>query len=160
MSPVASQDPTKQAIWEIESTNPDLVEPVEKALRQVVDPEIGLNVVELGLVRNVKLENEDKAQVTMIMTTPFCPYAPALLEMTRTKAAEALKLTPEDLRQLGLIDEIVPEPAGGAHNDPAAMAQTLARVLQSQLRKIESLPPDRMIQQRYEKFRAMGAFGE
>ena len=91
MSPVASQDPTKQAIWEIESTNPDLVEPVEKALRQVVDPEIGLNVVELGLVRNVKLENEDKAQVTMIMTTPFCPYAPALLDMTRTKAAEALK---------------------------------------------------------------------
>lgn len=90
MSPVASQDPTKQAIWEIESTNPELVEPVEKALREVVDPEIGLNVVELGLVRNVQLE-DGKAKVTMIMTTPFCPYAPALLEMTRTKAAEALK---------------------------------------------------------------------
>jgi metal-sulfur cluster biosynthetic enzyme len=91
MSPVASQDPTKQAIWEIESTNPEMVDPLEKSLRQVVDPEIGLNVVELGLVRNVKLENEDKAKVTMIMTTPFCPYAPALLEMTRSKAAEALQ---------------------------------------------------------------------
>ena len=90
MSPVASQDPTKQALWEIESTHPDLVESVEKSLRQVVDPEIGLNVIELGLVRNVKLE-DDKAKITMIMTTPFCPYAPALLEMTRTKAAEALK---------------------------------------------------------------------
>lgn len=91
MSPVASQDPTKQAIWEIESTNPDMVEPLEQNLRLVVDPEIGLNVIELGLVRNVKLESDEKAMVTMIMTTPFCPYAPALLEMTRQKAAEALK---------------------------------------------------------------------
>ena len=91
MSPIASQDPAKQAIWEIESTNPELIGPLEKSLREVVDPEIGLNVVELGLVRNVKLENEDKAKVTMIMTTPFCPYAPALLEMTRSKAAEALQ---------------------------------------------------------------------
>jgi metal-sulfur cluster biosynthetic enzyme len=90
MSPAVAQDPSKQAIWELESTHPDLVEPVEAALREVVDPEIGLNVVELGLVRNVKMEDEDKAHVTMIMTTPFCPYAPALLEMTKTKAAEAL----------------------------------------------------------------------
>jgi metal-sulfur cluster biosynthetic enzyme len=89
MSPVASQDPTKQAIWEIESTNPDLVPAVETALREVVDPEIGLNVIELGLVRNIALE-ADKAKITMIMTTPFCPYAPALLEMTRKKAADAL----------------------------------------------------------------------
>jgi metal-sulfur cluster biosynthetic enzyme len=92
MSPVASQDPTKQAIWEVESTHPDRVEALEAALRQVVDPEIGLNVIELGLVRNVKLEPDDSAMVTMIMTTPFCPYAPALLEMTRMKAAEALKV--------------------------------------------------------------------
>jgi metal-sulfur cluster biosynthetic enzyme len=92
MSPVASQDPAKQAIWEIESTHPNLTEPVEKSLRQVVDPEIGLNVIELGLVRNVQLDEKDnKAKVTMIMTTPFCPYAPALLEMTRQKAAEALQ---------------------------------------------------------------------
>jgi metal-sulfur cluster biosynthetic enzyme len=89
MSPVASQDPAKQAIWELESTNPDLVPPVETALREVVDPEIGLNVIELGLVRNIALEGE-KAKITMIMTTPFCPYAPALLEMTRKKAADAL----------------------------------------------------------------------
>ena len=59
MSPVASQDPTKQAIWEIESTHPDKIEAVEAALRQVVDPEIGLNVIELGLVRNVKLDEKE-----------------------------------------------------------------------------------------------------
>lgn len=90
MSPSTAQDPSKQALWEIESTNPEMLEKLDASLREVVDPEIGLNVIELGLVRNVKLEGEDKAHVTMIMTTPFCPYAPALLEMTRTKAAEAL----------------------------------------------------------------------
>ena len=59
------------------------------ALREVIDPELGLNVVELGLIRNVEIE-DDKAHVLMIMTTPFCPYAPALLESSRTKVQEAL----------------------------------------------------------------------
>jgi metal-sulfur cluster biosynthetic enzyme len=90
MAPATTQDPSKQALWEVESTHPDLVEKLDTSLREVLDPEIGLNVIELGLVRDVKLEGEKKAHVTMIMTTPFCPYAPALLEMTRTKAAEAL----------------------------------------------------------------------
>lgn len=93
MSPSTSEDPTKQAIWEIESTHPDLIENLDTSLREVIDPEIGLNILELGLVRNVALdENTKKAKVTMIMTTPFCPYAPALLEMTRTKTQEALDL--------------------------------------------------------------------
>ena len=91
MSPTIAQDPSKQALWEVESTHPELVEDLDKALREVIDPEIGLNILELGLVRNVTLESEKGAHVTMIMTTPFCPYAPALLEMTRVKAAEALK---------------------------------------------------------------------
>ena len=61
------------------------------ALRDVVDPEIGLNVVELGLVRDIEIE-DDHLHVVMIMTTPFCPYAPQLLEMARLKAQEALGL--------------------------------------------------------------------
>ena len=61
------------------------------ALREVVDPEIGLNVVELGLVRELDIQ-DDRLHVVMIMTTPFCPYAPALLEMTRRKAQDALGL--------------------------------------------------------------------
>ncbi len=90
MSPSTAQDPSKQALWEIQSTHPDLAEKAETALREVVDPEIGLNIVELGLIRDVKVEEEKKAHVTMIMTTPFCPYAPALLEMARSKTEEAL----------------------------------------------------------------------
>ncbi len=56
------------------------------ALRTVVDPELGLNIVELGLIRKVNIQ-PDLVEITMIMTTPFCPYGPALLEQTR-RAAE------------------------------------------------------------------------
>ncbi len=62
---------------------------VREALREVVDPEIGLNVVELGLVREIQI-HDDRAHIVMLMTTPFCPYAPQLLEMTRRKAQDAL----------------------------------------------------------------------
>ena len=60
-------------------------------MREVVDPEIGLNIIELGLVRDLKVE-DDKAEITMILTTPFCPYGPAMLEMTRQKAENFLQL--------------------------------------------------------------------
>lgn len=76
--------------WDAEGTYPGLIEPLDNALREVVDPEIGLNVIELGLIRNVDIQ-ENSAHLTMIMTTPFCPYAPALLEMTRQKAEKAIE---------------------------------------------------------------------
>lgn len=92
--PSQSEDPRRQAVWEIESSHPDLAPKVEEALREVIDPELGLNIVELGLVRNVVYTpDEEKAHVKMIMTTPFCPYAPALLEMTREKTGETLGVT-------------------------------------------------------------------
>ncbi len=61
------------------------------ALRTVIDPEIGMNVIELGLVRDVEI-GPDKAHVVMIMSTPFCPYAPQLLEQTRRTAQEFLSM--------------------------------------------------------------------
>jgi metal-sulfur cluster biosynthetic enzyme len=80
---------SEKVSWDAENTHPDLMEPLRENLRQVMDPEIGLNVIELGLVREVVV-TDDSANVTMVMTTPFCPYAPALLEMSRAKAEEAL----------------------------------------------------------------------
>ena len=62
---------------------------VLEALRTVIDPEIGMNVVELGLIRDVDVQ-EERAHVLMIMTTPFCPYAPQLLEQTRRTAQDYL----------------------------------------------------------------------
>jgi metal-sulfur cluster biosynthetic enzyme len=83
-----SQDQPK-VIWQADSTHPQLAETAREYLRQVIDPEIGLNVIELGLVRDLQIE-EGQAQMMMIMTTPFCPYGPALLEMARKKAEEAV----------------------------------------------------------------------
>ena len=78
-------------IWDIESTNPKLAEPLINELKKVMDPEIGLNILELGLVRNVVVINGE-VKIMMIMTTPFCPYGPALLETTRQQAEIGLKL--------------------------------------------------------------------
>jgi acetyl-CoA carboxylase carboxyl transferase subunit alpha len=75
-------------------------------------------------------------------------------------AAEALKLTPEDLKKYQLIDEVIPEPEGGAQNDPVGMAKRLSGVLQRQLRELASLSSDDLLACRYRKFRAMGVFGE
>lgn len=63
-------------------------EEILEALRSVIDPEIGLNVVELGLIRNLDME-QDPAKITMILTTPFCPYGPAMIEQVRQTAANA-----------------------------------------------------------------------
>ncbi|MBE0408267.1 MAG: DUF59 domain-containing protein [Anaerolineales bacterium] len=82
-------DNGQHVIWQADSTNPHLAESTREALRQVIDPEIGLNVIELGLIRDLIIE-EESAHLVMIMTTPFCPYAPALLEMSRQRAEEAL----------------------------------------------------------------------
>jgi metal-sulfur cluster biosynthetic enzyme len=61
-------------------------EELMEALRQVVDPEIGLNIVELGLIRNLEVSETGDAHVNMILTTPFCPYGPALIEQVRETA--------------------------------------------------------------------------
>jgi metal-sulfur cluster biosynthetic enzyme len=75
------------AVWQAEAQNKTQADAVREALREVVDPEIGLNIIELGLVRDLDLQ-PDKAKVTMILTTPFCPYGPALLEQTRKKVED------------------------------------------------------------------------
>jgi len=64
-------------------------EALREALRVVIDPEIGMNIIELGLIRGFEIY-DDHAHVHMIMTTPFCPYAPQLLEQTRRTAQEFL----------------------------------------------------------------------
>ena len=78
------------AKWNVEKTDPELVEPLDAAFREVLDPEVGLNIMELGLVRDV-IVNDQQGHVRMMMTTPFCPYAPALLESARSKAESVLK---------------------------------------------------------------------
>jgi acetyl-CoA carboxylase carboxyl transferase subunit alpha len=75
-------------------------------------------------------------------------------------AARAMRITAQDLKELGIADEIVPEPQGGAHADPAGMASILDGVLHRQLRELSQMPHEERQQRRYEKYRRMGRFEE
>jgi acetyl-CoA carboxylase carboxyl transferase subunit alpha len=75
-------------------------------------------------------------------------------------AAEAMGITSERLKELGLIDDIVPEPLGGAHRDLVAQAQSLKRALLDSLEKIESLGPDKLLENRYQRLMSYGQFSQ
>jgi len=75
-------------------------------------------------------------------------------------AADALGLTAETLKRLNLIDEIIPEPLGGAHRNPQEMAVTLKGYLLKELSRLTQISPDELVEGRYEKFRRMGVFEE
>jgi len=79
---------------------------------------------------------------------------------TKPKAAEALKLTARDLFRLRVIDDIVPEPIGGAHRDHREMANTLKAYLLRYLRDLRNVPAEQLLEQRYQKFRRIGVFHE
>ncbi len=76
------------------------------------------------------------------------------------EAAEALKLTSKDLLKLGVVDEIVPEPEGGAHRDYDVAAANLGVTLRENLSRLRESPIDELLTARYQKFRALGNFAE
>ncbi len=78
----------------------------------------------------------------------------------KERAAEALKLTARDLYDLGVIDQIIPEPPGGAHTDPDGAAAALGAALETHLADLAGLQPDERIQQRADKYRKIGQFTE
>ena len=75
------------------------------------------------------------------------------------EAATAMKITAPDLKGFGLVDEIVPEPLGGAHADPDTLFASLDRILEAQLRDLSAMPAAALVDGRYEKFRKMGKLG-
>ena len=75
-------------------------------------------------------------------------------------AAEALKITSKDLLELGIIDEEIKEPLGGAHADYGTTAQNMKTSIQNALKELEKLSPEKLKEERYDKFRAMGRFIE
>jgi acetyl-CoA carboxylase carboxyl transferase subunit alpha len=77
----------------------------------------------------------------------------------KVEAAEALKITAEDLLALGLVDAIVPEPSGGAHNDHDRATAIVDQALDQALQDLSVIPTDALLTARYEKFRRMGAEG-
>jgi metal-sulfur cluster biosynthetic enzyme len=89
---MSDDKPLNFPIWDIEETHPDEVPAIEEGLSEIMDPELGLNIIQLGLIRNVSVK-EDHAVVTMILTTPFCPYGPALMESARKKVEKIMEMS-------------------------------------------------------------------
>ena len=73
-------------------------------------------------------------------------------------AAAALKMTGNELLKLGVVDEVIPEPLGGAHRDVETTSERLAQSLHRQLKQLEKIPLPKLVKQRYEKYRKMAAF--
>lgn len=78
----------------------------------------------------------------------------------KEKAAEVLKLTAPDMKSIGLIDKIVKEPLGGAHQDPETTYKTLKNELKRLIKELKPLSEEELVEQRVEKFSAMGAYTE
>ena len=76
------------------------------------------------------------------------------------KAAEALRVNAASLEKLGVIDEVIPEPLGGAHHDPKQSAAALKYSLQKHLNDLRGLPPAKLLDTRYERYRHLGAYEE
>jgi acetyl-CoA carboxylase carboxyl transferase subunit alpha len=78
----------------------------------------------------------------------------------KAEAAEAMKITAPDLKALGVVDDIIPEPSGGAHTDPVATCRRVGDVVDAALRELERMKPEDLIARRYQKFRALGVYEE
>jgi acetyl-CoA carboxylase carboxyl transferase subunit alpha len=72
------------------------------------------------------------------------------------EAAQALRLTAPDLKEFGVVDDIVPEPLGAAHRNPREVAVTLERRIGRYLRELKQIPMDDLLEQRYQKLRRVG----
>jgi metal-sulfur cluster biosynthetic enzyme len=85
----STASPAPKTLWQADRSHPDQAQALRKALGEVTDPELGFSIIQLGMVRDVEIL-ETSAVIRMILTTPFCPYGPALMENARQKAEKAL----------------------------------------------------------------------
>jgi acetyl-CoA carboxylase carboxyl transferase subunit alpha len=76
------------------------------------------------------------------------------------KASDALKMTAQNLHGFGVIDEIIPEPLGGAHRNPEETAERVRNILQRELTDLMDKPIDSLLEERYQKFKLMGALNQ
>jgi metal-sulfur cluster biosynthetic enzyme len=87
---MSDSTPSNHVVWQADQQDPARAGAIREALREVADPELGLNVIELGLVRDLAFD-AGKVAATVVLTTPFCPYGPAMIEQMRQKIAQAAK---------------------------------------------------------------------
>ncbi len=98
--------------WDAEQEHPEICDKLREVLRQVRDPEIGMDLIQLGLIRNVRIA-DNKVKIEMILTTPYCPYAPMLMESARRKAEEAAGMPAEVVYGKEIWDQTMMEDSTG-----------------------------------------------
>jgi acetyl-CoA carboxylase carboxyl transferase subunit alpha len=76
----------------------------------------------------------------------------------KDKAAEALKFTSKDLLKFGVVDDVIEEPVGGAHRDHRLAGLRMKQYLRTQLRELTKIPVERLVEERYQRFRKFGVF--
>jgi metal-sulfur cluster biosynthetic enzyme len=81
----------QEAEWDIDKTHPQYHDDLIIGLSGLVDKEIGLSFIELGLIRNITLK-ENEAHVSMVLTTPFCPYGPEMINDTKDMVERILEV--------------------------------------------------------------------
>jgi metal-sulfur cluster biosynthetic enzyme len=89
---MSDQPITNLPDWKIIQSHPEILNDLIEGLSGITDPEMGLSIIQLGLVRDIEI-NPDHALITMILTTPYCPYGPSMLEDTR-KTVESILIIP------------------------------------------------------------------
>lgn len=98
--------------WDAEKDHPELCEKIRESLREVRDPELGMDLIQLGLVRNVTI-NEERVKIEMILTTPYCPYAPMLMESARRRTEAAAGMVTEVVYGKEVWDQSMMEDSSG-----------------------------------------------
>ncbi len=79
-------------------------------------------------------------------------------EAKKEEAAKAMKLTAKDLHQFGIVDEVIPEPAGGAHLNPGPVFEAVARAVGKHIKELKEMPAEMLLKKREEKYRKIGVF--
>jgi metal-sulfur cluster biosynthetic enzyme len=95
-----NDDELNTVTWLLDDQNLLLSQKLRVGLRDIIDPELGMDIIQLGLVRDMYLDEDNTLIVRMILTTPFCPYGPAMLESTRKKAQEVSEM--ETMIEMGV----------------------------------------------------------
>lgn len=103
-----------KVVWQAEVQDAERAGQVKDALREVIDPEIGLNVIELGLIRDLAFNADGSTWLKMILTTPFCPYGPAMLDQTRNKVTTVTETPTKIEMGMELWDPSMMEEGAGA----------------------------------------------
>jgi len=166
--PLISFVDTPAAAADLEAEQRGVSEAIARNLREFAVLETPILVVVIGEGGSGGALGMAVGDRTLMLEYAVYSVAPpegcaAILWRDRAKAPEAaraLKLTAADARELGIVDEVLPEPLGGAHRDPAGMAATIKHALLKHLGALGKLSPCELVMARYDRLRAIGSFTE